>query len=328
MGNFHCISAPCSDIIYQKYLPPIFRYRYPGEDWQVVKGANDWSFEEKTECLGIPHQLHYSRIDVKFNDDATDCWEIGTTQLAPRKDWIYHTETPHTNFEIWVDNTFIQSFEDPYDMVGWRLKTCVYVWWDIYYHRPNGDRYLLLRIKAFGIQIDYWGVKPGWEDRCVNRCTFKALNNSVILHEETRDVCPEVEYNECRLDSQVHKVTVKKEKWSSKIQVVNNYSDFDFLTEFLKFWHGYIPTHCIEIWKTPVLDFWDFGVPDGNPTIFTEHYKFIGQYCSSEGCPPPEYSVACNDDCESCPPNTCEVICDGHRCCYNDQGISVKELPL
>ncbi len=44
MGLFHCIESSCARVEYQEYLPPVVRWRYPGEEWQEIE-ADDYSIE-------------------------------------------------------------------------------------------------------------------------------------------------------------------------------------------------------------------------------------------------------------------------------------------
>ncbi len=39
MGNFHCIPESCGRVVYREYLPPVVRWRYPGEKWQEQVGS-------------------------------------------------------------------------------------------------------------------------------------------------------------------------------------------------------------------------------------------------------------------------------------------------
>lgn len=53
--------------------------------------------------------------------------------------------------------------------------------------------------------------------------------------------------------------------------------------------------------------------------------KLFEQHPCADGRP--EVKITCSDA-EECPEGTCEVVCNGHRCCYDKDGISVKTLPL
>jgi hypothetical protein len=45
MGNFHCVPSGCAEVVYQEYLPPVVRWRYPGEAWQEIVGADNYTTE-------------------------------------------------------------------------------------------------------------------------------------------------------------------------------------------------------------------------------------------------------------------------------------------
>ena len=51
----------------------------------------------------------------------------------------------------------------------------------------------------------------------------------------------------------------------------------------------------------------------------------ISSFCSDSSCNNPDYNTELIE--EDCPPNTCKVNCGSHYCCYNNNGISVKQIP-
>ena len=52
MGTFHCIPQGCGRVLYQEYLPPKVRWRYPGEDWQEIEGDNYEVDNRPAQCCG------------------------------------------------------------------------------------------------------------------------------------------------------------------------------------------------------------------------------------------------------------------------------------
>jgi hypothetical protein len=63
--------------------------------------------------------------------------------------------------------------------------------------------------------------------------------------------------------------------------------------------------NCVEIYKKNVI---------------TGIVTLVNSFCGL-GSSPPAYAVSCGI--ETCPPNTCQVDCGTHYCCYNSQGISI-----
>jgi hypothetical protein len=43
MGNWHCIPSSCAEVVYQPYESQKVRWQYPGEPWQEIIGADDYS---------------------------------------------------------------------------------------------------------------------------------------------------------------------------------------------------------------------------------------------------------------------------------------------
>lgn len=173
--------------------------------------------------------------------------------------------------------------------------------------------------------FDAWALRGTWKvtkivrldgqpDNCGD-CTFTVTETfsdgtTEIRHQETRGVCPTVQQFEAELgDIQ----TVTKELKKNEILLVSTGQDTNhpILDYFGDKFNNYLqdnPNHCLVIW----------GVKDSNNVPFK-----IAQICSSEGSFPPEIvSIECEK--EKCPNNTCEVICNNHICCYNNQGIPVK----
>ena len=88
-----------------------------------------------------------------------------------------------------------------------------------------------------------------------------------------------------------------------------------------------MPKECLDIYITVTTVPTDLNDFIPTPGVINP-YNFIAQICSVPGCPPPEYQVICNCDCESCPDGTCAVECDGQICCYDTDGIAIKSIAI
>jgi hypothetical protein len=112
MGNWHCVPSSCAEVVYQEYLPPVVRWRYPGENWQEIE-ADDYSLAQiQQPCPGQPHELNYGRQNVL--NPRESCTRTDITIFAPRRSWTGNTNAPFSNLRISVPEKNIeQIYSDP-----------------------------------------------------------------------------------------------------------------------------------------------------------------------------------------------------------------------
>ena len=76
MGNWHCIPSSCAEVVYQEYLPPVVRWRYPDEDWQEIKADNFTLSQDKGKCPTKYHSYgsFYSKNLSNVGCNITAYW--------------------------------------------------------------------------------------------------------------------------------------------------------------------------------------------------------------------------------------------------------------
>ena len=328
MGNFHCIPSSCGTVIYREYLPPVVRWRYPGEDWQEIEG-DDYTVEQKKgQCYAIYKVTgEYTRQSLNFSG-VSECgitygWYIKRDIPGKIINIEFHPEYPVIFFDT-VDKNNIQR-----PRLGYQMQAIL----------PNGTIGGPIPVVFQECNDSFKGYAgnnfrvtdisrvDGGADNCGD-CIFTITNNSQIIHQETRDTCPEVEKLPCRLSDVTKKIKIEKIPYLERIEVRSE--GIDYISLLPPILQGYdIPEECLNIYLTYTLA----------PPIISEYkpipgvtnpYQFIQQICSVPGCPPPKYEVICDcNDCESCPENTCVVECEGNICCYDKvTGKSIKSIPI
>ena len=302
MGNFHCIPNGCARVVYREYLPPSIRYRYEGEDWQHVDG-DDYAIEESLggQREGVRYIVH---VYIKKENEAS---KISTVYLTGRiGDFLYIFGGVYGGRNYYYVRLLHTSGQHNHP-----IEVC-------YTDRgvePPGNN-------IFRIENIFPKDNP--------ECIFTVYQNGQIVHQETRDTCPEVEKLDCRLSDVSKEIKIDKTPWLSSIQVIDFARD-SFQQPGVPFPLPDvrpIPDECWNIYRQEIFDF----LPDGNTTDEPNQPVFgdyIAQICSASGCPRPEYQVICDCDCRECPPNTCAVACDGHVCCYDTStGMAVESIPI
>jgi len=169
-----------------------------------------------------------------------------------------------------------------------------------------------------------------YTDDYYHGCKFTIYKEGEIIYQEIRDDCPEVEQTDCRLSDIQRQITIEKEAYLQRVEIRNQNIDLIFVSplEVPLLDVSQLPNNCLNIYNTytlapPILS--NFVPLPGaiNP------YQFIQQIASASGCPPPEYEVICDCDCQNCPDGTCAKECDDHICCYDTStGQAVLEIPL
>jgi hypothetical protein len=160
-------------------------------------------------------------------------------------------------------------------------------------------------------------------------CRFKIFRQGVEVRQEVRATCPEVQVIPCSLDpTGIKSFKITKDRFISRVDVTNKSVTQVFLppSNTPVFEIKDLPPECLNVYVASVVA--PPFVASNLPSPGFELWDFKAQICSMVGCPPPTYEVLCEDCCESCPDGTCALECDGKICCYNDYGLSVREIEL
>ena len=316
MGNFHCIPSSCARVVWREYLPPVVRWRYENEDWQEIE-ADDYAIEQKQgQCRGIQYYVDIYRDRYRHGQLIE--------RNALKRDVVYGEIE-----DAYIENT--QNDTHP-------NLTAVYsvVIGKDRYGRYNYRRSLIDGDGRTGIlksvNIHRVDKQP---DNCGD-CIFTVYKNDEIVHEETRDVCSEVEKLPCRLSDISKEIKIDKFAYLERIEVIpwryqNTLGLLPLAEGDYASYRAIIPDECLNIYKNLTVTIIPQGQSFGTPTNATQaSYGFITQICSAPDCPPPEYTVICDcDNCRECPADTCAVACDGHVCCYDTTtGKAVNSIPL
>lgn len=329
MGSFHCIPSGCAEVVYQEYEGGKIRWQYPGENWREIQG-DDYTLETISDTtLNTAYQLVY--LSPIIRSGVLQGW---------------------SNESVWSTPFNFNGIENFVLQVNWKGNTFDQVN-NIHSTFSNGDPGASNRIATYSIKITSQGVTTvrnlsptfgiwliRFEPKNINpkptRCVFKVFRNGAVVHSETRNVCPEVEKIPCSLSDAHKSIEIKKLPYLEKVEVVPfAYSVFrqpGLSPAPIPIPQADpIPPECLNVYKNAI-----FVIPPNpdalnNPNAIPFD-SFITQICSAPSCPPPEYQVICDcnyqNPCEPCPDGTCPIECNGVVCCYNDYGVSIKEISL
>jgi hypothetical protein len=108
MGNFHCVPSGCARLVYREYLPPVIRYRYPGEDWIYVDG-DDFFLEVKKGQCNEGYRISYVAGRLNRGVYSWGSPQTLVTTVGPIDNWrIIH-----------IDNDdYYDSIEDTSDFIN------------------------------------------------------------------------------------------------------------------------------------------------------------------------------------------------------------------
>lgn len=306
MGNWHCIPESCGRVTYREYLPPQIRYRYSNEDWIYVDGDNYKLEQPLGQCLCEPYDIR-----VFYTSKFAGSGEQKASAL------LQNVLGQITSVSL------IKNYQNGFDIYAVAESNC----------KPNGQSnkaIVVINGSAQEYSLDAVNIiKKYGIDNCGD-CTFTVTRNGEIVHQEIRDICPEVEQLPCRLSDVTKEIKIEKTPWLSKIEVIDFGKDAikipgnPFPTPTI----SAIPTECLNIYRGEIFDLLPEGDPDEpNDPVFAD---YIAQICSAPGCPPPEYSVICDcNSCVECPPDTCAVACDDRVCCYDTTtGKPIREIAI
>jgi hypothetical protein len=355
MGNFHCVPSGCAEVVYREYLPPTVRYRYPGEDWQEIVGADDYSvnidwqyettnnfnytFKAKARCsTSSPPPGVAPSVPRNFvAGQEIEVFTIGTYS-GP----IYGVEKKivDNGSNVNVDITFLERTGGNLTagicakrVLNQILRTSTSTGSSVRVKNVSGS---YSEPVVYGDIYDIKFTPTTTPPRaCINgitnECTFKVFKQDAIIHQETRSVCPEVEKLPCRLSDEVKKIEIEKIPYLERAEVVPyHYSTYrlpGITTPFSQ--ADPIPDECLNVYKNAI-----YVVPPEPDALSNPNARpfdtFVAQICSAPGCSPPEYGVVCNTECLECiecPPGTHPLICGSTVCCYGSDGKVVLEIP-
>ena len=329
-SNYKCISSDCARVVWREYLPAVVRWRYSGEEWQEIE-ADD--YQVKTQP-GQCNTKYFIEAEATYQgSNVGNLFVCGETMRIVSKrqfdgniisvDKIENPENRAFGFAVvWKNRSgIIESFN--VGVNGYKIGRTggfgTIVW---------NDECRFVNYNSGGKNIRNVQIKrvDGKEDNCGD-CEFIVYKNGEIVHQETRDDCPEVEQLPCRLSDRTHIVQIDKTPYLSAIEVTQLDNDAIRIkgVPFPLKGVGKAPDECWNIYRNEIFDPFPSGDPEEpNEPAFGD---YITQICSAANCPPPEYEVICG--CEECPPNTCGVICGFYLCCYDiETGKAVKSILL
>lgn len=327
--GFTAFDSRCIEINLRPYLAPRIEYQYPNEPKQTIfstGGELSYTLEEKAgQCSGDSYKIIVDRI----NNGADPCYNLG---YYPKPGTMYATgkilglKAQFTGNFVYsnCDNVFTGPPSHPQYILylATELKP--------FFKPGNGVIYFsgfdINNLDSLGEIISIENLSRSVD--CID-CTFKVIetftdNSSIIRHQETREVCPTIEQFDCELSTEVQTITAKAKPFEIFF-ISDGYDPQDGLIDALQSLidtseiDAYLrgnPVNCFLLWKFQKTTGILFNLVD------------IAQVCSAKDCPPPEMNYRCLPCCESCPENTCAVECGNHICCYDNQGISVKEIVL
>ena len=344
MGNFHCVPNGCGRVVYREYLPPVIRYRYENEEWQYIEG-DDFELNKTKDCTTLPWTCTYSRINIELTNkkcepEVKHCdleWKFKSngayTTFFPRKGLPaphlqstinFYAGTFPNNYELEKTFNSVEEFQEYESFFG---NARLYRKFE--YITVSGNLQIVTVGTDYGTRIDYFDVNPDREIECKQICKFVVYKRNNIVHEETRDRCPEVEKLPCRLSDETKVITIDKLPFLEKIEVVPyQYSAYRLPGIPAPIPQADpIPKECLNIYKNAI-----FVIPPNKDALrdpdAVPFNSFVAQICSPTGCPPPEYQVICDCDCEKCPDGTCPIECEGVICCYDNEGKSIKSIEI
>jgi hypothetical protein len=356
MGNWHCVPSSCAEVVYQEYEPPKIRWRYGNEPWQEIIGADDYSIAQKQQYETSNNYNYTFKAKARCStsspppgvapnvprnfvaDQEIVVYTIGTYQ-GPIYDVKKIINANNVNLNI----TYLQRSDGNATVANCAERTIEQI---LRTDSPSSSS--TVRVKSvsgsynepvvYGDIYDIQFIPTTTPPRAcivgvVDQCTFKVFKNGQIVHQETRSVCPEVEKISCRLSNVRQSIRIDKVPYLNRVEVIPWAYDvrFGLLADSdnygLLLSKKPIPSNALNIYNNSVTSI----IPNDFISITNtpeSGFNLIQQIESAPGCPPPEFEVICDCQCQTCPDGTCPIECHGHICCYNDYGVSIKEIPI
>ena len=288
------------------------RFRYPGEDWQIIEGADDWNISESLVCptsnaVNIRFTWHGYRQSLGrmiYCQEYTRTYFIGIFNgfTDPVYSWETYLQFHPSRDDFGVIRAILYSASHPDGLDVGLTDDCFYV------SKSDYD--------AGNWDLEFLPVNYAIED--CKQCQLQILRDNEIVLEETRNECPEtVELIEEECIKQAA-INIKIETTPLGFIIVSNTAFNRHGTEVEN-----LPSECVNVYN--VIPYIPIGISIYNSNLGAI-YEFVSQYCSVKDCPPPEVSEIDLDTCGQCPPDTCSVDCGNHICCYDRQGKAIKVL--
>ena len=348
-----------------RFNAPKIKYKYPDEDWQEIDG-DDYLLDNTPANT----ELLFSQYFIEF--EATVNGRFPPLETRPV---IYnHGDTIRGTINASFANIILSSIVGDSSKTNWDINfdflqgsnsnaperyeetTCFKrnINWQVRGNESNyrnAFRTLFSTASNVGVTNlrNFTLVKDTSRNPLVcktikPKCVFKVYKCEEIVHEETREVCPEVIKIPCQLDIfGTANVSVDLEEDDLFILIegktgflpptvealialtgaIVNGDDFNlYLTQQINIQGITNPHECLLLLKVKKF----------------QSVEIIGQFCS-DGCPPPAdyslepvfhcplpiYNVVC-ENLEQCPPDTCKIDCGDHICCYDENGINLKTI--
>ena len=320
----------CPKINIRPYLPPKIVYQYPNEDFITIESKSGTLSYVLNDIIPDGTMVHAFGTYISKTLVTCNRRQLFRTR-QPLLSPIYIPEQDYENTNLIAlslsdgtvsalkrisqslyDNKYTSSLSGLNIIYRDSANDCPNVNRN-YGHSPFID--FIVPVESFPPSCEFI-VKEEFFDDNGN------LYRTDIRHQETRDVCPEVQQFGCET-GQAQTINLKLDTLepllittSSEFALQNGTLDEGFdISEIINFLAGN-PDNCLLIWKI-----------DRSLGIYFS-IEQIAQICSPAGCPPPEYNYECKNCCRSCPPNTCAIECEGHVCCYESDGIAVESIPI
>lgn len=329
----------------------LIRYRYPGEDWQIIEGdnytlentpANSETFIsryfiefEATVNSRFPPQ---STAPAKYNSGDTIRGKINTSYHGI----VANSITPNNSSSNWKINfDYVQS--SSFKNTGRYEETSCYTRNIEVFIRGNETDYKNSFRTSFST-VSNIGVTDLRNFRLIEdtsgqplicrtirpKCVFKIYQCENLIHEETREECPEIEFFDCIPDPQ-NTTTIETELNSGELLflVSGTGGTLTILETLILEQVGLLYGSFFgSNWQIPLFVEANQNFEECLLILKLSNFETlttIGQICSGCNCLPPEYEIDCKA--KGCPSNTaCEIDCGDYICCYDENGINLETI--
>lgn len=328
MGNFYCIPEGCGRILYQRYVSDYLKLVYPNHGTWIFRGKNLTVTNEQVVrqgqsafCCANVYDVEFTYRTEHINPDlqAPTRWET-----YRNSSFLGDLDTSYGSGGFLVDNNTPRS--PSINSIFFRSTPCDQTLGAYRNYETTGVFYYEITNDINIIKWDFLYTLDNCQYDC--RTTVRGIDESGESFEWVKDhfECPEVTRG-CRLSDEIRQIDIKKVPYLERIEVRDH--GIGYLPIAAPLYTRYeIPNECLNIYNTNT-----WAAPFVLDTVaapgFLNPYVFIAQICSDPGCPPPEYNVVCDCECESCPDGSCPVECGDHICCYDiTTGKAIKEISI
>jgi hypothetical protein len=350
MGEtLHCYGYSNSRILWKPYLGGGIEYRYPSEAWQTITAQNrgelTYTTQENNLNCTFPYRVKFKVVNsplFQFISNTGRCsyWDVDHSIASQENSnpgaglASYYVWGPIYGWQVAdTGNAYRNCSNDLFSHVNLRgkllngarkiqilchgfapspggsspprLSTPTWVTWF------NGYRSVSLQYFLNGLNSVWFEVPSAYF--CPTTCTFKVFEDGIEIFTRTETVCPEVKQVECKTDPDAINQGIGISKQGNQLVLVTD-------QEYSVNPQGYVVTTPLADNQLNVYKVTPKGDIDSNNS-----YELIEQIASECQDKRPEYQVNCLGK-ETCPPNTCEVDCGNHICCYDKNGYPVKTI--